>query len=195
MDPREEIVEAMKLLYERGLINLMGGNASIVERDKGVMYISPSAVSKNKLKPTDIAEVSLDGEIARGRPSSEYRMHLEIYRRIPGSKAVIHAHLPHAVIVGEAGLNLDPNKYVESLYTVGECVAIIPRLPSGTVELAEETAATLGKTGCKAAILLGHGAVAYSEKSIYHALDTLEGLEFLSYVELWLSLLGSRGQS
>ncbi|MCE4614113.1 MAG: class II aldolase/adducin family protein [Desulfurococcales archaeon] len=190
--PRKEIVEVMKLLYERGLINIMGGNASIVDRSRGMMYISPSAVPKNLLDPRDIAVVSLKGEAISGKPSSEYRMHLHIYKKILKAKAVLHAHLPHAVLAGELSLPLDPLKYVESKYTVGECVAFIPRLPSGSTELAEVTAKRLVETGCKTGILVGHGAVAYSEKSLYHALDSLEGLEFLSYTEIKrLELSGS----
>ena len=183
-NPRKEIVEVMKLLYDRGLINIMGGNASIVDRTRGVVYISPSAVPKNRLHPNDIAIISLDGGIILGKPSSEYQMHLSIYKSIPEANAVLHAHLPHAVLAGELGVALNPLKYVESKYTVGNCIATVPRLPSGTEELAEATAKALADNDCKVGILLGHGAVAYSDKSLYHALDLLEGLEFLSYLEI-----------
>jgi L-fuculose-phosphate aldolase len=183
-DPRRDIVRVMKLLYDRGLINIMGGNASVFDRSKNIVYISPSAVPKNLLELDDVALIRLDGQILSGIPSSEYRLHLTIYKKIPEAKAVLHAHLPHAVLAGELGIKLDPLKYVESKYTVGKCVALIPRLPSGTQELADATAESLAETGCKTGILLGHGAVAYSDKSIYHALDALEGLEFLSYLEV-----------
>ncbi|MCE4607237.1 MAG: class II aldolase/adducin family protein [Desulfurococcales archaeon] len=184
ISPRKEIIEVMKLLYDRGLINIMGGNASIVDRTRGIVYISPSAVPKNLLKPEDIAVISLNGDVISGNPSSEYRMHLSIYRMIPRAKSVLHAHLPHAVLAGDLGLVLNPLKYVESKYTVGDCVSMVPSLPSGSKELAEATAGALARTGCRVAILLGHGAVAYSDKSLYHALDSLEGLEFLSYLEI-----------
>ena len=187
-DPREAIVRVMGLLYRRGLINIMGGNASIIDRDRGLVYISPSAVPKNLLEPGDIAVIDMDGNVVEGKPSSEYRLHLEVYRRIDSAEAVLHAHLPHAVLAGDLGLNLDPERYIESKYTVGKCVAIVERLPSGTKELAEATAQALYESGCKVAILLGHGAVAYSDKTIYNALDALEGLEFLSYIEYMKSL-------
>jgi len=183
-DPRKEIVDVMRLLYDRGLINIMGGNASIVDRTHGIVYISPSATPKNLLESDDIAVMSLDGKIISGKPSSEYKMHLSIYKSIPNANAVLHAHLPYAILAGEMGLALDPLKYVESKYTVGSCVSTIPRLPSGTKELAEATAEALARTGCKVGILLGHGAVAYSDKTLYHALDSLEGLEFLSFIEI-----------
>jgi L-fuculose-phosphate aldolase len=183
-DPRVDIVRVMSLLYQRGLINIMGGNASIIDRDRNIVYISPSAVPKNLLRPEDVAVIDIDGRVVRGTPSSEYRLHLEVYKRIGNTRAILHAHLPHAILAGELGLKLEPQKYIESKYTVGKCVATVERLPSGTRELAEATARTLYESGCKAAILLGHGAVAYSNKTLYHALDTLEGLEFLSYIEL-----------
>lgn len=190
-DPREQLVETMQLLYRRGLINLYGGNASTYDPATGLIYITPSATPKNKLKPDDISLIDIHGNILEGNPSSEYRLHLEIYKHINKARSVVHAHLPYTVAAAELDLNLDPTRYVESKYTVGECVARIPRLPSGTQELALATAQILFKTKCKTAILEGHGAVAYAENP-FKAVDTLEGLEFLAKVSIILYTAGRK---
>jgi len=182
-DPRGLLVEAMQLLYARGLINLYGGNASVRDPEAGIIYITPSAVPKNRLSPRDIALIDLDGRTLHGSPSSEYRLHVEVYKRVPGALSVVHAHPPNTVAAAELGIPLDPTRYVESRYTVGECVARVPRLPSGTQELAEAAAEALASTGCRVAILEGHGAVAYAENP-FRAVDMIEGLEFLAYVSL-----------
>ena len=184
-NPLEQLIEAMQLLYQRGLINLYGGNASIYDPTTGLIYITPSARPKNKLTTSEIALIDINGTILDGKPSSEYRLHLEIYKHIPGARSVVHAHPPYTIAAAELDLQLDPKKYVESKYTVGDCVAKIPRIPSGTQELATATAQILAKTKCRAAILEGHGAVAYAD-NLYKAIDVLEGLEFLSKVSIIL---------
>jgi len=185
-DVREDLALAMRLAYSRGLINIKGGNASI--RNGEGFWITPSQVPKNMLKPKDMVYVRLNGVWeGRLRPSVEYRMHLMIYRELRDVVAVMHTHNPHTLALYELGLALEPSRYVEA-YPLGKCVAVVPKLPAGSEELASYVVKAVKE--CGVAVLLTHGAVATSNEDIFSALDKLEVLEDLSRVELVKALLG-----
>ena len=178
----------MRLLYHRRLVQVRGGNASIIDRDKGIMYISASGLPRHLTKPEDTAVIRMDGTVIRGNPSSEWRLHAAIYQSIPEAKAIVHAHPLHTITVGELGLELKPEILSEAMYGIG-CVTTVDYIKPGTWELAREVAGKLASSGCHAAIMKRHGAVVYSDKSIYHALDSMEALEDLSRITLYLHTL------
>lgn len=186
LDEREALALAMRLAYSRGLINIKGGNASI--KDGEGFWITPSQVPKNMLKPEDMVYVRLSGEWeGRFKPSIEYRMHLTIYKELRNVRAIMHTHNPNTLALYELGLSVEPSKYIEA-YPIGKCVAVVPKLPAGSEELARSVANAVKE--CRVAVLLTHGAVAISEEDIFSALDSLEVLEDLSRIELLKVLLG-----
>ncbi len=185
-DPRRDIVEVMKLLYNRGIVQVRGGNASIIDRAKGLVYMSPTGIPRNLLEPGDVAILDLKGNILRGKPTSEWRMHLAVYNAAPIAKAIVHAHPPHLLALNYRGLLPDP-QYLTEVRVNATCIAKAPYKKPGTRELAEAVASVVKETGCNAIILDRHGALVYSEKSIYHALDLLEALEDLSKIMLHLT--------
>ena len=181
-EARRQLAEAMKLLYSRGLINIRGGNASIKISETSFL-ITPSGLPKHNLKPDDMVVVYFDGKwTGKHRPSIEYRMHAEIYKNNPEVKAVVHAHSPLTLIVGEQGFDIEPYEYVEAYYAIGDCVGRIERLPPGSVELAKRVGEEAKK--CRVLILLGHGVIA-AAKNIYEAIDALEALEDLAKIVLY----------
>jgi len=191
---RRAVSWAMRLLYERGLVNLRGGNASVrlvLPGGTSFVYLTPSGGAKNSIEPLDVAVMGLDGHIYWGKPSSEYRLHLETYKRLPDARAVVHAHNPWVVLASRAGVKLDPRVLgVEASYYIGGCIARVPELPPGTKELAEAAAEALGR--CPVAVLEGHGAVAVSTRgdpveAVVEAVDRLEALEDLARASLWLA--------
>ena len=181
---RRALVNAMRILHDRGLINLRGGNASaLVEVVPGLtyIYVTPRGKPKPLLMPADIAVVTLDGGVVEGEPTSELPLHLEVYRRVEGARAVVHAHNPLAVAAVEAGLagSLAVSS-VESRYYIGGCVGVVEPLEPGSRELAYAAARELMR--CPVAVLRGHGAVAVGYASdpveaVYEAVDRLEALE------------------
>ena len=187
--PQDQVADVMNLLYRRGLVSVTGGNASIYDPEWGVVYISPTGKPRHLITPSDIAIIDLDGRKIRGSPSSEWRMHVAIYKRIPGARAVVHAHGVHTItlstLLGEIE-GLEPNVELlgEAAISTGGCVALAKWAKPGTWELAEKVASALADSGCRAAIMERHGAVAYSEGSIYRALDAIEALEDLARLTL-----------
>ncbi|BEP17173.1 aldolase [Pyrofollis japonicus] len=200
---REALVDAMKILHYRGLLNIRGGNASAIYRlqdNYAFIYITPSGAVKPKLRPEDIAVIDLNANVYEGKPSSEYRLHLAIYRRRDDVRAIVHAHNPLAVLAERLGLRLDPGLLgVEARYYLGECVAIVPETEPGTEDLAKKTADALARKECSVAILAGHGAVAVGtdndpEKAVYEAVDKLEVLEDLARSTILYELVAKARQ-
>jgi len=175
MDEANQLVDAMRILHSRGLINVRGGNGSIKITENEIL-MTPSGLPKHLLKPEDLVIVKLlDGSWhGRYKPTIEYRMHLEIYRRVREARAVLHAHNPYTILAVELGVELNPKEFVETRYAVGECIRIAKEIEPGTEELARRVGEEAEK--CSIVILRKHGVVAYGE-TIYHALDAIEALE------------------
>jgi L-ribulose-5-phosphate 4-epimerase len=102
---KREACEANRLLSLQGLAPLNFGNASAIDRRKGIVAIKPSGVDYKTLRPEDMVLVDLDGRKVEGslRPSSDTRTHLELYRGFRGIGGVAHTHSPHATAFAQAG--------------------------------------------------------------------------------------------
>ncbi len=175
---REALAYVMRSAVRRGLVDLLGGNASI--RVDGGFVITPSQVPKELLRPWDMVFVNWNGEwVGPRKPSMEWRMHKLIYEVRPDVGAVLHLHNRTALALHEAGLGVRPADYVEA-HALGDCVAVVPYSPAGSEELAAEVAKAM--RSCRAVVLLRHGIVVAAE-NIYEALDAAEALEDLSAVE------------
>lgn len=182
--PEEAIADVMRWMYRRGLVQVRGGNASIVDRKSRRVYISPTGVPRDLMDPSNIAILELDsGRVLRGEPSGEWRMHLEVYKKRDYEVAAVHAHPKHLLLVDRLGYELDLSLLTEArIYT--RCITRVPPLPPVSPELAREVGRVLGETECNVIILVGHGVLVTSDKSIYHALDLLEAIEDTAYMTL-----------
>lgn len=178
----EAVVDVLRLLYSKGLVQVRGGNVSLFS--DGLVYITPTGKPRHMLDWRDTAVIDLEGRVHRGKPSSEWRMHVEIYKRLSskGVTSVVHAH-PRAVLAASlAGLQLNPQVFMEAKYSLS-CVVRVPPLEPGTWDLARAVAESLEGAGCRAAVLEGHGAVTVAGDP-YRALDAMEALEDLAWITL-----------
>ena len=66
-DLKERVCAANLALVRHGLVVLTWGNASAIDRDKGLVVIKPSGVSYDVLKPDDMVVVDMDGKVVEGR--------------------------------------------------------------------------------------------------------------------------------
>ena len=91
---REAVLEANLALPAHGLVKLTSGNASQIDRDRGVFAIKPSGVSYQALRAEDIVILDLDGEIVEGErgPSTDTPTHLELYRHFEEIGGIVHTH-------------------------------------------------------------------------------------------------------
>ena len=100
---RSQIIKYSKKLNSTNLSALRSGNISTRTTKKKVegFYITPSGAKYSSLKPKDIIFVSLKGRFDKnkGKPSSEWRFHQDIYVNKKEAKAIVHAHSTCATAV------------------------------------------------------------------------------------------------
>jgi len=102
---RSAVLDANLELVRRGLVLFTWGNASGIDRERGMIAIKPSGVPYDTMKAADIVVVNLDGEIVEGelRPSSDLPTHLILYREFRSIGGVVHTHSRYATIWAQAG--------------------------------------------------------------------------------------------
>jgi L-ribulose-5-phosphate 4-epimerase len=102
---RREAYEANLALPRLGLINLTFGNASAIDREKGIFAIKPSGVPYEDLTPDSMVLVDLEGKVAGGslKPSSDTPTHRRLFLAFEGIGGVVHTHSSHATAFAQAG--------------------------------------------------------------------------------------------
>ena len=101
---REAFVANLEL-PRQGLINLTFGNASAIDRARGVFAIKPSGVAYADLTADAMVVVDLDGRVVEGqlRPSSDTPTHRRLFLAFPAVGGVVHTHSTHATAFAQAG--------------------------------------------------------------------------------------------
>ena len=102
---KREAFEANLELPRQGLINLTFGNASAIDRARGVFAIKPSGVAYADLTADAMVVVDLDGRVVEGqlRPSSDTPTHRRLFLAFPAVGGVVHTHSTHATAFAQAG--------------------------------------------------------------------------------------------
>ena len=102
---KREAYEANLALPAQGLINLTFGNASAIDRDKGIFAIKPSGVDYAALTPEQMVLVDLEGNQVEGdlRPSSDTPTHRRLFLAFENVGGVVHTHSTHATSFAQAG--------------------------------------------------------------------------------------------
>jgi L-ribulose-5-phosphate 4-epimerase len=104
-DLKREAYEANLALPREGLINLTFGNASAIDRSRGIFAIKPSGVDYASLKPEDMVLVDLDGKKVEGalNPSSDTPTHRRLFLAFAHVGGVVHTHSSQATSFAQAG--------------------------------------------------------------------------------------------
>ncbi len=102
---KREAYEANLGLPAHGLVHLNFGNASAIDRARGIVAIKPSGVAYDSLRPADMVLIDLDGKRVEGRlrASSDTPTHLVLYRSFAHAGGVAHTHSIHATAFAQAG--------------------------------------------------------------------------------------------
>ncbi len=107
---RREVFEANLGVWRGGLVTMHSGNASGIDRKRGVVLIKPSGMDYDRMKPADIVMTDLDGRKLRGNwnPSVDLPDHLYIYKHCPEVGGVIHTHSNYATSFAMLGMPIPP---------------------------------------------------------------------------------------
>lgn len=152
----EVIASGLKLIRE-GLVARTWGNVS-VKVDEEHMLITPSGRKYEDLTEKDIVLVNFltleyEGEI---KPSSEFKLHAEIYKSRPGIAAVIHTHQMNASTCAAARREVPPI-LDDMAQIIGPSVRVAPYALPSTRKIVKGTVKAL--KGRMAALMANHGAV------------------------------------
>jgi L-ribulose-5-phosphate 4-epimerase len=101
---QEQVLEANLALVREGLVLGTWGNASGIDRERGVVVIKPSGVPYDGMRAEQMVALDLDGRVLEGslRPSSDTATHLALYKAFPGIGGVVHTHSHYATCWAQA---------------------------------------------------------------------------------------------
>ena len=185
--PRDQITLIISRIYKRGMTTTSGGNISIMD-DNGDIWVTPSAVDKGSLKPSDIICVKKDGTIiGEHKPSSEFPFHKAIYEARPDIKSVIHAHPPALVSFSIVRQIPNTNIISQAKHICGPIGYADYEVP-GSEKLGEVIAKEFEK-GYKAIIMENHGTV-LGGSDLFDAYERFETLEFCASTIVYGSQIG-----
>jgi len=176
MELRRLIVEIGKRIWTRGYVAANDGNITAVLNDRELLS-TPTGVSKGFMTTDMIIKVDRTGKAVSGngkfRPSSEVKMHLEVYKTRPDVKAVVHAHPPYATSFAVAGIPLNKCVLPEAIIVIGAVPLAPYGLPS-TMEIPDSIRDLIQNSD--AVLLQNHGTLTLGSDLLnaYHKLETLE---------------------
>jgi L-ribulose-5-phosphate 4-epimerase len=103
-----QVLEANLELVRQGLVLFTFGNASGIDRERGLVVIKPSGVDYAALKPSDMVVTDLNGKVvdSKLRPSSDLATHVLLYKEFPSIGGVVHTHSEYATAWAQAGLEI-----------------------------------------------------------------------------------------
>jgi L-fuculose-phosphate aldolase len=184
---RADIVEVGRRLYARGYTASNDGNIS-VRLDEARLLMTPKSVCKGFMSADMMCITDLDGRKLAGErdPSSEMKMHLEVYRHRPDVRAVVHAHPPIATGFAVAGVALDRAVLAEVVTTLGS----VPIAEYATPSTNELPAAVRKYVKAHDGMLLAnHGALTMGT-DVFAAYYKMETIEHFAKISLVARLLG-----
>jgi L-ribulose-5-phosphate 4-epimerase len=101
----DEVLAANCALPAHGLAPLTWGNASGIDRERGLVAIKPSGVPYDALAAQDIVLLDLEtGDVVAGerKPSTDTPTHLVLYRAFDEIGGIVHTHSTWSVAWAQA---------------------------------------------------------------------------------------------
>lgn len=156
---RQALVDHGRRMNETGINQGKTGNLSARLADG--FLVTPSAIAYEALQPEDIVRMRWDGTYdGRRRPSTEWRLHRDIYVGRADAKAIVHAHAMFATTLSCLDREIPAFHYMVAM-AGGATIPCAPYATFGTQELSDCTVAALD--GRKACLMSHHGMVAFSD--------------------------------
>ncbi len=164
------------------------GNVSYRISDREIL-ITPSGVAKAFIRAEDIAVIDIENRVLQGKPSGERLMHLEVYKKCPAARAVVHAHPPTAVAwtVAFPEATELPSECLSEVILAAGRIPFVPYARPGTLDMGLNLHPFLPE--CRALILSRHGALCWGE-SLDEAYNGMERLEHSAEILMRARMMG-----
>lgn len=198
---KRDVCAANLELVRRGLVIETWGNASGIDRERGLVVIKPSGVAYERMKPADMVVVSLATGVAvasRLRPSSDTPTHLELYRAFADVGGIVHTHSPHATAWAQGRREIPVFGTTHADYFNGP-VPCTRRLRTreirddyelNTGRVIIERFRKLNPLECPGALVPGHGPFAWGA-TVFDAVHRAGVLEFVARLASETLAIGS----
>ena len=177
-DLRQQLIAAARGMEPARLNRGTSGNLSVrtIENGAAGFLITPSGMPYAALSPEDIVFMHHDGRPAGLRePSSEWRIHRDIYAARPEAQAILHAHSPFATSLACLRRAIPPFHYMIARFG-GDTLRCADYATFGTQALSDAAIAALqDRSGC---LLANHGMLVFGRDPA-HALALAVELEEL----------------
>jgi L-fuculose-phosphate aldolase len=178
------VCEAGKRLLKEGLVARTWGNVSIRVNDRQ-MVITPSGRKYDELTPADMVLVDIytlkyEGKI---KPSSELKLHCQVYKNRPHINAVIHTHQMQASIIAAAQKNVEVIQEAHQKILGARVIKAAPYALPNTKKITVETEKSIEQAN--AALMANHGVVCIGNdlENAFEVARTLEQActDFIEY--------------
>lgn len=187
---KAQVCKANLDLVVKGLVIETWGNASGVDRERGLMVIKPSGVPYDGIKPKHMVVVSLKtGKVVEGnlKPSSDTDTHLVLYRAFPKIGGVVHTHSLFATAWAQAQRGLPSYGTTQADYWYGDvpCTRLLTSAEiksdyeAHTGHVIVETFKKLDPIQHPAVLVASHGPFTWG-KNVADAVHNAGVLEFIA---------------
>jgi L-ribulose-5-phosphate 4-epimerase len=187
---KKQVCDANLALVRAGLVIQTWGNASGIDRERGLIVIKPSGVPYDGMKPEHMVTVSLEsGAVVEGslKPSSDTPTHLILYRAFKSIGGVVHTHSLHATAWAQACKGIPSYGTTQADYWYGDvpCTRLMKPAEirrdyeANTGRVIVETFRKLDPLQHPAVLVASHGPFTWG-KDVEAAVHNAEVLEFVA---------------
>jgi L-ribulose-5-phosphate 4-epimerase len=190
---KQQVLQANLDLVARGLVIETWGNASGIDRERGLVVIKPSGVAYSRMQPEQMVVVALDsGRVVEGKlkPSSDTPTHLVLYRAFRDLGGIVHTHSRHATAWAQTGRPVPALGTTHADYFYGPipctrqmtAAEIREDYEANTGRVIVETVGRRDPLECPAVLVASHGPFAWG-RSVAAAVENAAVLEHV----IWLA--------
>ncbi|HNW08246.1 MAG TPA: L-ribulose-5-phosphate 4-epimerase [Verrucomicrobiota bacterium] len=190
---KRDVWQANLDLVARGLVVQTWGNASGIDRERGLIVIKPSGVPYARMKPRHMVVVALGtGKVVEGtlKPSSDTPTHLTLYRAFREIGGVVHTHSLQATAWAQARRDLPCCGTTQADYWYGAvpCTRLLTAkeirtdYETETGRVIVERFAKLNPLHCPGVLVAGHGPFTWGQ-DVSAAVHNAVVLEFIAQLQ------------
>lgn len=157
LDLRKKIISTCLRMNSEGINQGTSGNVS-ARTDEGFL-VTASGIPYALMEPLHVVEMDLDGGY-RGEflPSTEWRMHMDIYRARPEAQAIVHTHSTYATALACLRRDIPAFHYMIGV-TGGTSLRVSDYAEFGTQALSDAMLQAMkGRAAC---LLANHGQICF----------------------------------
>ena len=156
---KKDVLRTAKKAYDEKLMAGTSGNMSVYDPENKWIIITPSSYDYSIMEEKDIVVIDLDGNMVEGihKPSSEWKMHAEIYKNLPEVRAVVHTHSPYATSFAVNHQEI-PVILIEMIPFIKGSLEVSPFAEQGSAQVGINAVPILERKN--ACLMANHGVVA-----------------------------------